>query len=165
MKRKIRLTESQLHNIIRESIKSVLNEGRRTFLQKKYDRWANTNQIPKTVMNMVRHITQKVGYPIEEEEVIAIRNYYGEIYAYAKGFRVTYCTSSYANGPSEDYSQAILKWLKGLDFEIVGEGGDNGLDSATNYHDTYWTYDVIYKPSLIYAEQFEKYEENENDDY
>lgn len=165
MKRKIKLTESQLHNIIRENIKNVINEGRWKFLQKKYDRWANTNQIPETVMNMVRHVTQKVGYPIEEEEVIAIRNYYGEIYAYAKGFRVTYCTSSYANGPSADYSQVILKWLKGLDFEIVAEDGDNGLDSATNYHDTYWTYDVIYKPSLIYAEQFEDYEEDENDYY
>ena len=165
MKRQIRLTESQLRNIICENIKSVLNEGRRTFLQKKYDRWANTNQIPKTVMNMVSHITQKVGYPIEDEEVIDVRNRYGQIYAYAKGFRITYCTGSYANGPSEDYSQVILKWLKGLDFEIVAEGGDNGLDSATNYRDTYWTYDVIYKPSLIYVEEFEKYEEDENDDY
>ena len=35
MKRKIKLTESQLHNIIRENIKNVINEGRWKFLQKK----------------------------------------------------------------------------------------------------------------------------------
>lgn len=32
--------------------------------------------------------------------------------------------------------------------------GDNGMDSATNWHDTYWSVEIAYTPSMVYDEKF-----------
>ena len=48
----------------------------------------------------------------------------------------------------------FMKWLKGLGFSVENSHGDNGLDSATNWHDTYWYDDISYRPSYVYDDQF-----------
>ena len=61
--------------------------------------------------------------------------------------------------------------LRGLGFDMEGSFGDNGLDSSTNWHDTYWSYQYVYKKSVQYIiddeEEVEKYSQPifEEDNY
>lgn len=130
----------------------------------RFGEWEQNTHIPDKVMDMVNFIAEKVGCGVIEEETITLRNRGGYTYGYAKGFSLTHCTSSYADGPSPDYSQEMAKWLKGLDFSIENSYGDNGMDSATNWHDTFWTHEFIYKPSLVYQEKFIEYDEKDYDE-
>lgn len=174
MKKLIRLTEGDLHRIVENAVSKVIKKTRKTkhrinegytFNKEKYEKWANTDQIPKSVKDMVQYISEKVGCPIEdEEEVIELRNRGGYTYAYGKGFTISYCTSSLADGPGVDYSDTLIKWLKGIGFSIENSYGDNGMDSATNYNDTYWCYDFVYKPSIKYIQEFEDWDGNEDDE-
>ena len=174
MKKIIRLTEGDLHRIVENAVSKVIkkthkskhkiNEGY-TFNKEKYEKWANTDQIPKSVKDMVQYISEKIGCPIDDEErVIELRNRGGYTYAFGKGFTISYCTSSYADGPGVDYSDTLMKWLQGLGFKIENSYGDNGMDSATNYNDTYWDYDFVYKPSIVSIEKFEDWDGNEDDE-
>lgn len=174
MKQIIRLTEGDLHRIVENCAKKVIdakchtkkniNEAY-TFNQEKYEKWANTDQIPRSVKDMVKYVTEKVGCPVEDdEEVIVLRNRGGYTYAYGKGFTISYCTYSLADGPGVDYSGTLIKWLKGIGFSIENSYGDNGMDSATNYNDTYWNYDFVYKPSIVSIEKFEDWDGNEDDE-
>ena len=130
------------------------------FNQEGFEKWETTTHIPEKVMNMVNFIAEKIGHGGGiEEETIQIRNRGGYVIGYAKGFAIRHCTSSYADGPSVDYSSEFIKWLKGLEFKIENSYGDNGLDSATNWHDTYWTNEFIYKPTEISEERFIVWEE------
>lgn len=124
------------------------------FNQERFSKWDGETHIPQEVMNMLSFICQKIGIEEIEEETITIRNRGGWTIGYAKGFTMSYCTSSLEEGPSIDYSGVLLKFIKGLGFQIENSYGDNGLDSATNWHDTYWNYDFIYKPSEVYEEYF-----------
>ena len=128
------------------------------FNQEKFDKWEEETHIPQDVMGMLSFICEKIGIDEVEEETISIYNRGGWVVGYAKGFTISYCTSSLADGPSIDYSDVLLKFIKGLGFKIENSYGDNGLDSSTNWHDTYWNYDFVYKPSEIYVDSFEEYE-------
>ena len=130
----------------------------------RFGEWEQNTHIPQKIMDMVNFIAANVGCGFIEEETITLRNRGGYTYGYAKGFSLTHCTSSYADGPSPDYSQEMAKWLKGLDFSIENSYGDNGMDSATNWHDTIWTHEFIYKPSLVYEEKFMEYDEEDYDE-
>ena len=173
MKKIIRLTEGDLHRIIENCVRKAIKRTHKTkrrinegysFNDEEYYKWANTDQIPKSVKDMVQYIAEKVGCSIEdEEEVIELRNRGGHTYAFGKGFTISYCTSSLADGPGVDYSDTLIKWLKGIGFSIENSYGDNGMDSATNYRDTYWNYDFVYKPSIKSIAEFEDWDGNEDD--
>ncbi|MBD5357366.1 MAG: hypothetical protein HDR88_10235 [Bacteroides sp.] len=125
------------------------------FNKEKFRVWENETHIPDDIMTMVNHIAEKIGHCGEvSEETITIYNRGGYAIGYAKGFSITHCTSSYADGPTPDLSRAFSKWLKGLDFKLENSFGDNGMDCATNWHDTFWTNQFIYKPSEIDEEAF-----------
>lgn len=131
------------------------------FNEKRFSKWEDETHIPQEVMSMLSFICQKIGIEEVEEETITIRNRGGWTIGYAKGFTMSYCTSSLEDGPSVDYSGVLLKFIKGLGFQIENSYGDNGLDSATNWHDTYWNYDFIYKPSEVYEEYFLDWDDKE----
>lgn len=133
------------------------------FDKEKFNKWEEETSIPKKIMNMVNCICNEIGVYMEET-TITLRNRGGYPYAYGKGLTYTYCTSSYADGPDADYSTEMKNWLCGLGFEIVNSYGDNGMDSATNWHDTFWHYDFLYKPSMVYAEEFYEYSEYDDDE-
>lgn len=132
------------------------------FRQDKFEKWENETHIPEKILDMVNFIADKIGHGgCIEEETIQIRNRGGYVIGYAKGFSITHCTSSYSDGPSQDYSKEFNKWLQGLDFKIENSYGDNGLDSATNWHDTFWTNEFIFKSSEVSEERFVEWEEKD----
>lgn len=103
---------------------------------------------PDKVANALQNIEKVFGVMFNEEEEIILRNRGGWAYANGKGISYSYCTSSMLDGPSYDYSDEFSFMLKALGFRLENSFGDNGLDSATNWQDTYWTYEWIYKPSV-----------------
>ena len=127
----------------------------------RFRKWEEDTHIPERVMDMVNFIAEKVGCGFIDEKTITLRNRGGYTYAYVKGFSLTHCTSSYEDGPSTDYSDEMAMWLKGLDFTIENSFGDNGMDSVTNWHDTFWTHEFIYNPSLVYEEEFAVWEDED----
>lgn len=125
--------------------------------------WEESTTIPEAVMKVVKAVCNELGIGLDESDIetITYRNRGGHPYAYAKGFTLTHYTSSLETGPTEDYSGVFIKWLGGLGFEIVNSYGDNGMDSATNWHDTCWSVEIAYSPSVVYDEKF--YEYNDED--
>lgn len=164
-KNTIKLNEASLRKMVAESVKKILKERsiRLYFDEEKFKEWENNTHIPEKIMNMVRHISEKIGYSIDQEETVVVRNVYGVKIGYGKGFQISHCTSSYADGPSEDYSKEFAQWLEGLGFRIVGSYGDNGMDSATNWHDTFWYHDFVYEPTITY-EDFKRFPEDATED-
>lgn len=132
------------------------------FNQEKYNEWEEKTNIPENVMEIVNTVCDKLGVSVYEDTV-AMRNRGGYAYAYGKGLRYSYCTSSYADGPDCNNIDLITKWLGGVGFKVVNSYGDNGMDTATNWHDTFWHYELLYQPTMVYAEDFEEY--NEDEDY
>lgn len=165
MRRKT-ISESQLRNIVKKSVKKILKESRGSFNEERFYEWEEKTHIPEEIRTIVKHVCDKIGCPIDEEmdATIRLRNRGGYTYAYGKGFTMTYCTSSMESGPSIDYSDSILKFIKGLGFKIVNSYGDNGMDSATNYQDTFWSYDFVFEPSIAYYEAFMDWGDEEYDD-
>lgn len=138
----------------------------RRWNQKRYDEWIENTHIPEDVMTMVNAVCEKIGICVNEE-VVLYRDRWNEPYASAKGFHISHCTSSYETGPTTDMAPVFIKWLGGLGFEVCASYGDNGMDSATNWHDTYWTKDIAYKPTIAYDEKFYDWDDDddEDDDY
>lgn len=134
------------------------------FNHEKFNKWEEETHIPKPIFDMCNFIADKIGCGPIFEETIKIYNRGGYVVGYGKGFSLTHCTSSLLDGPSVDYSDTIKKWLKGLDFSIENSYGDNGMDSSTNYHDTYWTHEFIYNPSIVYDDEFTIWEESDYND-
>ena len=132
------------------------------FNNKRFSEWEQENTIPKNVMDMVNWIAEKIGYPVYEE-TINLKNRFGQTIGFARGFVVSHCTSSYETGPTVDYAPEFIKWLCGLGFELGESYGDNGMDSTTNWHDTFWHKEIIYAPSKTYDDfrEFESEEEEE----
>lgn len=135
------------------------------FNQAKLDKWEQETHIPQDVMSMLNFICEKIGIEEIYEETISIENRGGWTIGYAKGFTMSYCTSSLLDGPSVDYSGVLLKFIKGLGFKIENSYGDNGMDSSTNWHDTYWNYDFIYKPSEVDSDIFYDWNDEDEEDY
>lgn len=123
----------------------------------RYDKFVEEQQIPDTVKRIVRAVFVDCGlldpFPDGNEEIISLSNRGGWTYAYGKGFKLSFCTNSLENGPDAD-PKYVIDFIKGLGFTIENSYGDNGLDSASNWHDTYWSYDFLYKPSIKYVEEF-----------
>lgn len=135
------------------------------FDYEKFDKWEEETHIPQDIFNMVNFIAEKVGCGEVVEETIRIYNRGGQVVGYGKGFSLVHCTSSYAEGPGIDYSDAMMKFLKGLGFSIENSYGDNGMDSSSNWQDTYWTHEFIYNPSIEYDEAFIIWEDSDYEDY
>ena len=124
----------------------------------KFCAWERKIHIPSEVKRIVRAVFVECNmvdpFPYDEEETIRLHNRGGWLYAVGKGFTMRYRTSSMEDGPDVD-PKYIIDFIKGLGFVIENSHGDNGMDSATNWHDTWWQYDVLYKPSLTYIETFD----------
>lgn len=134
-----------------------------TFNTERFHKWEEETHIPKELWDMVTFICEKVGADISDEHTITMYNRGGYPYGYGKGFSFTYCTSSYADGPSVDYSKVLLKWLKGLGFRIENSYGDNGMDSSTNWQDTFWTYEFICDETVVDDYIFMDYKDEDYD--
>lgn len=132
------------------------------FDYEKFQEWEENTHIPNNILTMANAIAKEVGCGEIIEETIDIYNRGGQVIGWAKGFRLVHCTSSYAEGPSADYSKEMAMWLKGLGFVLENSCGDNGMDSSTNWHDTFWVNELIYKPTEVFEEQFIIWED---DDY
>ena len=145
------------------------------FDYKAFDKWEKENHIPEQVKRIVNAVLKSEGYgePFGEidrdngittnEETIYICNRIGNIVGYGKGFSMSYCTSSLADG-SEPDCKYLINFIKGLGFVIENSHGDNGMDSSTNYHDTFWSYDFMYKPSEVFEEEFIIWEDKDYND-
>lgn len=127
-----------------------------------FEKWEKETTIPTDVLGILNAVCNYIGIDEPCIDTIFLRNRGGYIYGYAKGFTLTHCTSSLTDGPSFDYSSALLKFINCLGFSIADSYGDNGKDSATNWRDTFWHYDFIYKDSIMYDEEFTEWED---DDY
>ena len=57
----------------------------------------------------------------------------------------------------------FMRWPKGLGFRIENSYGDNGLDSATNWHDTWWHNEISYEPTLVDSNAFYDWYDTEDD--
>lgn len=135
------------------------------FNYEKFEEWERTTHIPEDVMEIVEIVSQQIDVPIVEE-TLTYQNRGGRIYAYAKGFRIVHCTSSLIDGPGVDKTPTFMRWLGGLGFEVSDSYGDNGMDSATNYRDTYWTKEVAYLPSKVDRDKFLEWcDDDEDEDY
>ena len=132
------------------------------FNEELFEKWENETKIPDDVLGVLNAVCKHIGLDEPYIETIYLRNRGGYTYGYAKGFTLTHCTSSLTDGPSFDYSRTLSKFIQGLGFRIENSYGDNGKDSATNWHDTFWHYDFIYKDSIMYDDEFTEWED---DDY
>ena len=134
------------------------------FNQEKFNEWEEKTNIPENVMDLVNAVCEKLGVSVYEDTIV-MRNRGGYVYAYGKGLHYSYCTSSYESGPECNNSDLIKKWLGGVGFKLVNSYGDNGMDFTTNWQDTFWHYDFLYEPTMVYAEEFEEYDDEDYDDY
>ena len=114
----------------------------------RFEKWENETHIPEDVMKMVEIVSKQIGVCVEET-TIEHRNRGGYIYGFSKGFVLSHCTSSIEDGPSEDMTPVFMRWLGGLGFEVANSYGDNGLDSATNWHDTWWHNEIYYCNTFV----------------
>lgn len=131
----------------------------------RFNAWVEGTHIPEDVMKMVELIAEQIGISVYETTV-DYKNVWGENIGVAKGFQLSYCTSSYADGPSEDMTPVFMKWIKGLGFEVCGSYGDNGLDSATNWHDTFWYTEIAYSDTIVMLGDFyDYYDRYDDEDY
>ena len=138
--------------------------GRFQFDSEAFEKWEEETHIPEDVWAIAQAVAKQIGIGELEEETIELRNRGGYTYAYTKGITLTHCTSSYADGPSTDYAPIFLKWMKGLGFYVADSYGDNGMDSATNWHDTYWTEELGYRPIEVGKDRFETFVPTDPDD-
>ena len=138
--------------------------GHFAFDQKAFDKWEAETHIPQDVWAIAQAVAKQIGIGELEEETIELRNRGGYVYAYTKGIRLTHCTSSYADGPSPDYTDTFLRWMKGLGFYVADSCGDNGMDSATNWHDTYWTNMLGFDGIEVGIDSFEDFVPADKDD-
>ena len=128
----------------------------------RFEKWENETHIPEDVMKMVEIVSKQIGVCVEET-TIEHRNRGGYIYGFSKGFVLSHCTSSIEDGPSEDMTPVFMRWLGGLGFEIANSYGDNGLDSATNWHDTYWHNEIYYCNTFVEDGDFWDWQDSYDD--
>lgn len=145
------------------------------FDYERFNEWESKKHIPEQVRRIVNAVLVSEGYhrPFPDpdeleadetgEETITIYNRGGYAIAYGKGFSLSYCTSSLIDGPEAD-CRYLIDFIKGMGFVIENSHGDNGMDSTTNWHDTYWTYEFLYEPSKVYDEEFVIWEESDYND-
>lgn len=135
--------------------------ARRHWNDERFEKWENETHIPEDIMKMVNIVCEQLGIYVEET-TIEHRNRFNLLIGFSKGFTLSHCTSSYETGPTADMTPVFMKWLSGLGFYHERGRGDNGLDSATNWHDTYWYDDISYRPSYVYDDQFWDWDDDED---
>lgn len=135
---------------------------RQIWNQERFNEWNENTHIPEDVMAIVNAVCNELGIVVEET-VVEYVNRVGWRYAVAKGFVIVHCTSSFEDGPSEDKAPAFIKWLGGLGFSVCRSYGDNGLDSATNWHDTYWSKEIAYEPTREMEDVFYEWVEDDEE--
>ena len=128
----------------------------------RFEKWENETHIPEDVMKMVEIVSKQIGICVEET-TIEHRNRGGYIYGFSKGFVLSHCTSSLEDGPSEDMTPVFMRWLGGLGFETANSYGDNGLDSATNWHDTWWHNEIYYCNTFVEDGDFWDWQDSYDD--
>lgn len=136
--------------------------ARRKWNSERFEKWENETHIPEDVQKMVDIVCDHLGIWVEEI-TIEHHSVWGVPIGFSKGYVLSHCTSSLADGPSEDMAPVFIKWLGGLGFHVENSYGDNGLDSATNWHDTYWFKEISYGPSLVEDDRFWDWEDTEDD--
>lgn len=138
--------------------------GHYEFKEEEFRKWEEETHIPKDVWAIAQAVAKEIGIGELHERTIPLKNRGRYTYAYTKGIELTHCTSSYADGPSCDYSETFLKWMHGLGFYVADSFGDNGMDSATNWHDTYWTHLIGFKGIEESGDRFERFVPYDKDD-
>lgn len=128
----------------------------------RFEKWENETHIPEDVMKMVEIVSGQFGVCVEET-TIEHRDRGGYIYGFSKGFVLSHCTSSIEDGPSEDMTPVFMRWLGGLGFEVANSYGDNGLDSATNWHDTWWHNEIYYCNTFVEDGDFWDWQDSYDD--
>lgn len=128
----------------------------------RFEKWENETHIPEDVMKMVEIVSEQIGICVEET-TIEHRDRGGYIYGFSKGFVLSHCTSSIEDGPSEDMTPVFMRWLGGLGFEVANSYGDNGLDSATNWHDTWWHNEIYYCNTFVEDGDFWDWQDSYDD--
>ena len=128
----------------------------------RFNAWQEGTHIPEDVMKMVEMIAEQIGISVEETTV-DYNNVWGDNVGVAKGFVLSHCTSSLEDGPSEDMTPVFMRRLKGLGFRVENSYGDNGLDSATNWRDTWWHNEISYEPTLVDSDEFYDWYDTEDD--
>lgn len=136
--------------------------ARSTWNSERFEKWENETHIPEDVMEMVDIVCDHLGIYVEET-TIEHQSVYGIPIGFSKGFVLSHCTSSYADGPSKDMTPIFMRWLGGIGFHVENSYGDNGLDSATNWHDTYWTKEISYGGTFVRDDEFWDWEDTEDD--
>ena len=136
--------------------------ARRKWNSERFEKWENETHIPEDVMKMVEIVSEQIGVCVEET-TIEHRNRGGYIYGFSKGFVLSHCTSSYEDGPSGDMTPVFMRWLGGLGFEVANSYGDNGLDSATNWHDTWWHNEIYYCNTFVEDGDFWDWQDSYDD--
>lgn len=124
------------------------------FNQEKFMKWEEETCIPEKTKKMIMAVANSLGIYLEEV-TITLQNRGGFPYAFGKGLRYTFCTSSMENGPEEDWHEELERLLRNFGFRVADSYGDNGLDSSTNWHDTFWNYEYIYCASEVYYMEFD----------
>lgn len=112
-------------------------------------------KMPSKYIALLQRISDVFGVYIETPHPIMIVNRGGYGIGYGLGFTLQHRTSSIADGPDYDYKNEIMSILKSCGFAVERSYGDNGLDYSTNWHDTYWNYDIVYQPSIKYFSGYE----------
>lgn len=107
------------------------------------------SKVPQKVVTLLDRMEKLFGVCFDYHPAFKLYNRGGWPYAEVEAFSYSVCTSSCAEGPDIDWSDEIKQILLNLGFFCHG-AGDNGMDSATNWQDTYWTYYFCYKPTLEY---------------
>ena len=136
--------------------------ARRKWNSERFEKWEEETHIPEDVQRMVDIVCDKLGIYVEET-TIEHRSVFGVLIGFSKGYVISHCTSSLADGPSVDMAPVFLQWLGGLGFYQENSYGDNGMDSATNWHDTYWHKELAYRPSMVHDDEFWDWFDTEDD--
>lgn len=105
-------------------------------------------KIPKKIFHLIERMEKLFDVELYYSSEIYLYNRGGWPYAKGEGFVYSVCTSSFADGPDDDFSEEIKEIMLHSGFGCE-EDGDNGMDPLGSYcRDTYWHYRFIYKPSI-----------------
>ena len=107
-------------------------------------------EIPQKILNLIDKCEKIFSCEITVKDRVYLYDGGGNKIAIGAGISLTHTTSSISDGPSHDYSEEIFSFLKHARFEKSNSFGDNGMDSSTNYEDTYWIDEFIYTPTMKY---------------
>lgn len=127
--------------------KNIINDWKNETRRKTEEKYTNF-ELPEKTLNLIKQCEKVFSCEINILDQVYLYDRGGHPYAVGAGVSVNHTTSSYANGPSHDYSQEVFSFLKHNGFQEANSTGDNGMDSSTNFRDTSWTDEFIYTPTM-----------------